>query len=316
MHRKKHCVKIIGMKTRIKIYWIKLVSFIGTLLSMFVYNFHKRIPGVKTIKNVKYKNENPSRFNKFNIHFREQDQTSKAKKPIIIYFHGGGWTCYSKDIFTTLNRRMADMGYVVFSCNYGLSPKYKLDNIMDDAFAAINKAREMAGLYGGDKDSVILAGDSAGAHISAMVTALANNGDARAKNIREKIKALVLFYGVFDLETALTSRFSRIKEYISSATRNEQVSEAGVDELKKFSPVNYDLVDFPPCFLASGEVDKLHASQSLVFSKLLHKNKVKQKTVFFDNKEYRAMHAFMIIDGISTNVKVLSELEKFLAENV
>jgi len=38
--------------------------------------------------------------------------------------------------------------------------------------------------------------------------------------------------------------------------------------------------------------------------------------VFFDKYEFRALHAFMIIDGLSTNVEVMRELEKFLLENV
>ena len=158
-----------------KIYWTKLTASIGSLLSTLVYNFHKRVPGVKTTKNIKYKNK-PTRFNKMDIHYRESDYKNKTRRPIIVYFHGGGWTNYSNNIYTTLNRRMADMGYIVFSADYGLSPKYKLDNIIDDCISALNKAVKMAELFGGNPNQIILAGDSAGAHIASFITALAKNG--------------------------------------------------------------------------------------------------------------------------------------------
>ena len=61
------------MKIKIKIYWIKFIAFLETLVSMLVYNFHKRIKGVVTIKNIKYKT-NGNRFNKLDIHYKEEDK--------------------------------------------------------------------------------------------------------------------------------------------------------------------------------------------------------------------------------------------------
>lgn len=296
-----------------KIYWIKFVAFLENMLSKLVYNFHKTITGVKSVNNIAY-NKKPTRFNKLNIHYKEHNYLSGKKVPIIIYFHGGGWTNYNKDIFTTLNRRIADMGYVVFSCNYGLSPKYKLDDIMNDCIQAVQYIVQIAHKYGGDLNQIYLAGDSAGAHISAMLCAYAKNDKKQMGTFADKIKGLILFYGVFNLKTALDSKFHNIRDYINACTVNKIETEQWESELEEFSPALYDLTTFPPCFLASGEVDKLHDSQSLAFSKQLEENHVKTHTVFFDDKEYKAMHAFMVVDGISTNVKVLSELENFLAE--
>ena len=301
------------MKNWIRIYWIKFIAFLETLVSMLVYNFHKHIKGVKSIKNIKYK-VNANRFQKFDIHYREKDKINGEKSPIIMYFHGGGWTNYSKHIFTTLTRRLADMGYVVFNCNYRLSPKYKQQDVLSDAMDATRYAVKIAKNYGGDPDKIIFAGDSAGAHMSAMLQIYANENSHNFGKFRDKIKALVLFYGVYDLNTALYSQFPKIKAYIQATIRTRLGSSEAVEEMRKYSPMEYDISNFSPCFLASGAVDKLHKSQSLEFSKMLNKNNIRHKNVFFDNKEYKAMHAFMIIDGISTNVKVLNELEKFLNE--
>ena len=293
------------------IFCIKIKTFFETILSSLVYNFHKHIKGVKSVNNVKYK-EKSNRYNKLDIHYKEQDLLEGKKSPIIIYFHGGGWACYNKNIFTTLTRRLADMGYVVFNCNYRLSPKYKQEDILSDAMTAVMFAQSVAINYGGDPNKIIFAGDSAGAHISAMLATFAASNQNGFGKFYDKIKALVLFYGVYNLETALHSKFPKIVTYISASIKGKLESDEGQLQLRKYSPVNYDLSKLPPCFLASGEVDKLHSSQSLEFSNLLKNSNVETKTIFFDDKEFRAMHAFMIIDGIITNVKVLEELEKFL----
>jgi len=296
---------------KIKIYWLKFLAYLETLLAMLVYNFHKRIKGVSTVKNIKYKN-NGNRYNKFDIHYKEEDKNSGKKSPIVMYFHGGGWTNYSKHIFTTLTRRLADMGLVVFNCNYSLSPKYKQEDVLSDAMDATKYAVSIAEKYGGDTNQIIFAGDSAGAHISTMMQVYANNNIKGFGKFKDKIKALILFYGVYDLNTSLSSQFPKIKAYVQASIHSRIGTEDAEEEMKKYSPMSYDISRFSPCFLASGAVDKLHKSQSLELSKQLTKNDVKHKSVFFDDKEYKAMHAFMIIDGISTNIKVLSELKKFL----
>lgn len=303
------------MGNKIKIYLVKIVAVLATLLSMLVYNLSKPIAGIKVLKNIKYKDKG-TRYNKFDIYYKKGNIESEGNVPVIIYFHGGGWVSYSKNICTTLNRRMSDLGYLVFSCNYRLSPKVKMEDIIDDAICAMKKASDMAAQFCGDNKKIIIAGDSAGAHIAAMMMALTSAGDGRLIDFRQRIKALVLFYGVFNLSTALESRFSNIKTYISAAISAELDTAEGIEEMKKYSPACYDLTKFSPCFIASGEVDKLHKSQSFAFGELLKQNGVQTKEVFFDDKEYKAMHAFMAVDGISTSMTVLKELEKFLLENV
>ena len=267
------------------------------------------IDGVKTKKNIPYKDKS-NFYQKFDVHYTVD---SDNLKPIIVYFHGGGWTAYSKHIFTTLTRRLAKMGYVVFNCNYTLAPKHKMEEILQDCTFAIKKAMKIAKDFGGDSNKIILAGDSAGTHISSMIMARSIDGDRGCKNFKDKIKALILLYGVYDLETMLTSGFPNIKTYASAVINGDMKSS---EDLRKYSPIHYNLADFPPCFFASGEIDKLHKSQSKVMYEAVKASGVKTEKVFFDKDEFKAIHAYMIIDGISTNVKTLDRIEHFLREVV
>lgn len=288
------------------IWIIKFITLIGTILSSFVYNFHKPIKTISTKHNLKYKKK-ANRYNRLDVHYNKNEVNNK--KPIIIYFHGGGWTSYSKGIYTTLCRRMAKMGYVVFNVNYSLAPVYKMQDIMNDSVAAIRFARENATKFGGDPDKITLAGDSAGAHISSTVTAMINSGAIDYEEIKGKITSLILLYGVYDIDTTLTSGFPNIRTYLKCSMKGKCKDE---EENKKFSPLSYDKSNFPPCFMASGEIDKLHKSQSAMMAKSLESEGVKVEKHFFPKKELRAMHAYMIFDGLETNVKTLKDIEKFL----
>lgn len=285
---------------------IKFITLIGTLLSSLVYNFHKPIKNIKTKRNLKYK-KHAKHFNKLDVHF--QKKTDKKGLPCIIYFHGGGWMSYSKSVYTTLCRRLASMGYVVFNVNYGLAPVHKIDDIMNDAISAIKFVREVACEFNADSDKITLAGDSAGAHIVSLFEGMVESGEIDFPEIKNKIQSLILLYGVFDVESAKLSGFPNIRTYIRSTFNGK-----GKDKLlnDKYSPINYVSKKFPKVFIASGEIDKLHKSQSLQMAKKLSENGIEVEKMFFPKKELRAMHAYMIFDGLETNEKTLKHIEKFL----
>lgn len=288
------------------LYIWKFISFLTTLFSMLVYNFHKLVKGIKTKRHIKYK-KNGNIYNYLNVCF--QKDKIKEKRPCIIYFHGGGWTCYSKSIYSTLCRRLANMGYVVFNANYSLAPKYKIDKILDDAISVIKYVTNNAEKFGGDASQIILAGDSAGAHISAMTAANVFSGNIDASEFKEKIKGLLLFYGVYDISAMMHTGFPNIKTYGKATFYGKTKDE---EENFKYSPINFITKDYPPCFIASGEIDKLHKTQSKEFANKLEENNIKTDILFFRKKEKRAMHAYMIFDGLETNRITLDRVEEFL----
>ena len=203
------------------------------------------------------------------------------------------------------------MGYVVFNVNYSLAPLYKMQDIINDCVCAINFARAKAKEFGGDPDNIVLAGDSAGAHLSAIIVSFIKHKKIDIPELEGKIKALLLFYGVYDLETMKTTGFPRIKEYGEAALIGKNKDK---EENAYYSPIYYIDPSFPPCFIASGKIDKLHDSQSRVLAHKLKENNVKTNTLFFEKDEFKSMHAYMIFDGLSTNVETLTQVERFLKE--
>jgi acetyl esterase len=102
--------------------------------------------------------------------------------PCIIIIHGGGWVSNTEDIMRGLARELTKgRKFVVFSIDYRWAQKADGDatgntmaNIMEDVFGAIAHIMEHAAQYGGDPSRVGLTGDSAGGHLSAACSLMAN----------------------------------------------------------------------------------------------------------------------------------------------
>lgn len=85
--------------------------------------------------------------------------------PVVVWFHGGGLTGGSKHIPSELR----DCGYAVVAVNYRLLPKAKLEEVIDDAAAAVAWTMKNAPMYNGDPRKMIVTGHSAGGYLTSMV---------------------------------------------------------------------------------------------------------------------------------------------------
>jgi acetyl esterase/lipase len=89
--------------------------------------------------------------------------------PVIVFWHGGGWTDDNKNQYRFVGAALANAGYVAVVPNYRLYPQTKFPGFVDDAVAAFGWVRKHAAEIGGDPAHIFVAGHSAGAHIAAMV---------------------------------------------------------------------------------------------------------------------------------------------------
>ena len=105
---------------------------------------------------------------------------SASPRPVVAYFHGGGWVQGDLETHHGLCARLASRaGALIVAIDYRLAPEHKFPAAVDDCFAAYRWLRSHAGELGGDAARVGLAGDSAGGNLSAVVSQLsARAGDA------------------------------------------------------------------------------------------------------------------------------------------
>lgn len=114
--------------------------------------------------------------------------------PIIFYIHGGGWVMGNEVTHDRLIRQLADEvpAAVVFPV-YTPSPEAQYPQTTNDLFMALNYISEYGAKYNLDATRLIVAGDSVGGNMAAVMALMAKNN----KNL-PNIDFQLLFYPVTD----------------------------------------------------------------------------------------------------------------------
>ncbi|MBN1566486.1 MAG: alpha/beta hydrolase [Acidobacteria bacterium] len=116
-----------------------------------------------------------------------------GQRPILVYFHGGGWVVGSVRDSDILCRALANAsGCIVVSVDYRLAPEHPFPAAVDDAYQATVWAAENAAGFGGDGSRIAVAGDSAGGNLAAVVAQIARDRNKPA------LKFQLLIYPVTD----------------------------------------------------------------------------------------------------------------------
>ena len=90
-------------------------------------------------------------------------------RPVVVFFHGGGWDSGSKAQYRFVAEALSTRGYVVVLPEYRRYPQVRFPGFVEDAAQAVAWTRTHAAEFGGDPARLFLMGHSAGAHIAAML---------------------------------------------------------------------------------------------------------------------------------------------------
>ena len=113
--------------------------------------------------------------------------------PVIMVFHGGGWTIRSFELEGPTSRGLANrVGALVISVQYRLAPETRFPGAADDCYAATEWAIANASEFGGDASKLAVAGTSAGGNLSAAIAQMSRDRNG------PKISHQVLFCPVID----------------------------------------------------------------------------------------------------------------------
>ncbi|XP_033748608.1 arylacetamide deacetylase-like [Pecten maximus] len=108
------------------------------------------------------------------VHVRTYEPVTSlhvSDRPVLIYFHGGGWSTLSVDSYDPLMRKIAkDSGIMVISVNYRLSPQYPYPIPLQDCIDVVEFVIENCATLNIHPDKIAIGGDSAGANIAAAMS--------------------------------------------------------------------------------------------------------------------------------------------------
>ena len=113
----------------------------------------------------------------------------KTSRPVLVYFHKGGWVFGSIEESDPFCRKMSNIfEMVVVSVEYRLAPEYPFPAALQDCYDAVQWVDENIDSFGGDHDNLSVCGESAGGNLAAAVALLAKDKQ------EPKIHSQILFY--------------------------------------------------------------------------------------------------------------------------
>jgi acetyl esterase/lipase len=119
---------------------------------------------------------------------------------LIVYYHGGGWVIGSLADYDKTGRLLAQRtGCTVVLVDYRLAPEYRFPTAVDDSWAALRWAEEHRGELAAEGVPLIVAGDSAGGNLSAVMAQRARAAGG------PPVALQVLVYPVTDCDLETTS---------------------------------------------------------------------------------------------------------------
>jgi len=141
-----------------------------------------------------------------------QGEASAALQPVIFYLHGGGYVVGSLAAHDSVCRRLAALGeFAVLAADYRLAPEQQFPVALHDVLDVANWLAEQAATLGLDNRRVVLAGDSVGASLAAV---LAITAVEQPEALAFKPLGQLLFYPVTDISCQRASHREHAEGYL------------------------------------------------------------------------------------------------------
>lgn len=237
----------------------------------------------------------------FNIPSREEHRRIPARhysacqegKPLIVYFHGGGWVIGDLDTHDALCAALNSItGCAVLSVDYRLAPEHRYPAAHEDAIDATLWATQQLDVLTDSGEGVIVAGDSAGANL-AVASAL-----ELADHAIPKIMGQVLIYPVTDYYLsnhksydekgsgyALTKTLMHFFWNTYLNRKFKVLTEAQSAAIKAIPAASGQLASLPPTFLSTAENDPLR-DEGIAFNGALQAAGVATEHHHFHDSEH------------------------------
>jgi arylformamidase len=123
---------------------------------------------------------------------------ASADAPLLVYFHGGYWQEHSKDESLFAAPDCIANGIAYAAIDYTLAPRASVGFIVEQCRRAIASLHRQAAALGFDAQRIYVSGNSAGAHVAAML--LVAGWQAVYGIADDVIAGAVLLSGIYDLE--------------------------------------------------------------------------------------------------------------------
>jgi acetyl esterase len=180
---------------------------------------------------------------------------AQTRRPAICYFHGGGFTFGSIESFDVVAAGLAEQtGAVVASVQYRRLPENSYRSAQEDCYAALVWLHAHADDLGVDPSRLAVAGDSVGALLATISTAMARDRGG------PRVVCQVLLYGAFAMQPGRSCYETSRDPLLTPERINGFITVYNSHKDPTFYPAPLaleDLSKLPPAIIVAAEHDPL-----------------------------------------------------------
>jgi acetyl esterase len=196
--------------------------------------------------------------------------SDESKLPIVVYYHGGGFTSGDLDTHDGLCRKISNRsGAILVSVAYRIAPEHVFPAAVEDAYASLQWAAQDGVGISGDPSRIAVAGDSAGGNLAAVVALKSRDLNG------PKIALQVLYYPTVNMADFGTKSWENFAEgYFLTRTMaqfnySQYVPAAADRSLPYASPIlASDHRGLAPALIVTAGFDPLRDSEEAYARKL------------------------------------------------
>lgn len=196
---------------------------------------------------------------------------AKGRLPVIISVHGGGWVYGDKERYQYYCMDLAKRGFAVVNFTYRLAPEYKFPSPLEDTNSVVKWVLKNADEYLLDTDHIFAVGDSAGAHILCLYTAILTNKEY-AKNYSFKTPKDLCFEAIGLNCGSYNIRISGKKSLTGLLMADYLPEQGSKKELELLCCIDHVTENFPPVFVMTATGDFLKDQAMELVKKLSEKD--------------------------------------------
>ena len=217
-----------------------------------------------------------------------------ATLPVLVYYHGGGFTIGDLDTHDVLCRELANGSLcAVIAVDYRMGPEHRFPAAVDDCLAAAYWVARNAAKLGLDASRMAVGGDSAGGNLAAVVALLARDaGDL-------PIAFQMLIYPATDQRRTAPSHTSNGQGYLLTVDtisyfHDHYIQDPAQDLDWRASPLLHpNLTALPPALLLTAGYDPLR-DEGLMYSDALTQAGNRVTHICFE----RQIHGFITMGKV------------------
>jgi acetyl esterase/lipase len=195
---------------------------------------------------------------------------SSVPRPVVIYFHGGGWVIGSKEGTLLKGLPYLARGMDFVNVEYRLASQSLAPAAVEDCRCALRWVAQHAKDYGFDPSKIVVTGESAGGHL-ALMTGMVDGSAGFDRECEQpatkfqpglpdqwssgtvteiKVAAIIDLFGVTDVADLMQgpNKRNHAERWVGDVPNSMELA-------KRLSPLTYARKDLPPILIIHGDQD-------------------------------------------------------------